>query len=145
MTWWCWWLARWEMMLVNGSCFHCKLLNIPKTDLITIGQDFCFFFLFFFSLGYSQSKQKPLTSNVLHGDGAGSGKFPWHPKGFVTQLLVHQCTWRIERQRFSTHKRGQGRRLGYKTSRQTHRLRWPSSAASVQNTERRWRRPQGES
>lgn len=34
----------------------------------------------------------PLTSDVLHGDGAGSCEFPRHPKGFVAQLLVHQCT-----------------------------------------------------
>lgn len=33
-----------------------------------------------------------LTSDVLHGDGAGSCEFPRHPKGFVAQLLVHQCT-----------------------------------------------------
>ncbi len=33
-----------------------------------------------------------LTSDVLHGDGAGSGELPRHPEGFVTQLLVHQCT-----------------------------------------------------
>lgn len=36
--------------------------------------------------------KKSLTADVLHGDGAGSGEFPWHPKGFVTQLLIHQCT-----------------------------------------------------
>lgn len=35
----------------------------------------------------------PLTSNVLHGDGAGSSEFPRHSKGFVTQLLVHQRTY----------------------------------------------------
>lgn len=33
-----------------------------------------------------------LTSDVLHGDGAGSSEFPRHPEGFVTQLLIHQCT-----------------------------------------------------
>lgn len=42
----------------------------------------------FFAVKMPQS----LTSNVLHGDGAGSGQFPRHPEGFVTQLLVHQCT-----------------------------------------------------
>lgn len=37
---------------------------------------------------------QPLTSDVLHGDGDGGGEFPRHPEGFVTQLLVHQCTFR---------------------------------------------------
>lgn len=36
------------------------------------------------------NSQKGLTSDVLHGDGAGSGKFSRHPEGFVAQLLVHQ-------------------------------------------------------
>lgn len=31
-----------------------------------------------------------LTSDVLHGDGAGSGELPRHPEGFVPELLVHQ-------------------------------------------------------
>ena len=31
-----------------------------------------------------------LTSDVLHGDGAGSGELPRHPEGFVPELLIHQ-------------------------------------------------------
>lgn len=31
-----------------------------------------------------------LTSDVLHGDGAGGGELPRHPEGFVPELLVHQ-------------------------------------------------------
>lgn len=46
------------------------------------------------------AKNASLTSNVLHGDGAGSSKLSWHPEGFVTELLVHQSTfWRGNRLR----------------------------------------------
>lgn len=37
-----------------------------------------------------------LTSNVLHGDGAGSSEFARNPEGFVTQLLIHPCTFEEE-------------------------------------------------
>lgn len=41
-----------------------------------------------------QKAKKGLTSDVLHGDGAGSGEFSGHPEGFVAQLLVHQCAFK---------------------------------------------------
>lgn len=40
-----------------------------------------------------EKSQKGLTSDVLHGDGAGGGEFSGHPEGFVAQLLVHQCAF----------------------------------------------------
>lgn len=44
-----------------------------------------------------------LTSDVLHGDGAGSRQFPRHPEGFVTQLLINQRTFEQKNtQRFTT-------------------------------------------
>ena len=91
---------------------------------------------------------RPLTSDVLHGDGDGGGEFPRHPEGFVTQLLVHQRTFKkkkkAKKQKGLAFGKTWKKPLGGSDTRVpdgAHLLRWLSSAASGQNTGRRWRRP----
>lgn len=42
---------------------------------------------------YFLLKSQVLTSDVLHGDGAGGGQFAGHPEGFVTQLFINAGTF----------------------------------------------------
>lgn len=52
-----------------------------------------------------QTKKKQtlrcLTSDVLHGDGAGGGQFSRNPEGFVAQLLINERTFRKRRDTLS--------------------------------------------
>lgn len=113
---------KFSKCLQNDSSFYWKLLYVPKTHAVFHRPRFLFPSFFPHAVQtqrgsvlacgintwwinivlqfQSTSKKKfslllklSLTSDVLHGDGAGGGEFPRHSEGFVTQLLVHQCTY----------------------------------------------------